>query len=334
MVHSTPAIPPPPPIHRHSNGGALPPAPSLVQGPESIIPNQYSHLTAIQNGVEDNRPGYGDYDIPKPAREHDGTQDYDIPLTKKEREAKERAMGMVPSPPPPPPKPGDNQDVPVYATLIPKDQREKKEKGNLMGVVPLPPSSISGTSSLSGDSRPLSLASSVYSSDTSSISSSSREPEYAVSKKKSSSKLKAQSSLEEQLSALDQLVEDIGQQNAAKKNKKNIEALEDEAGEMHELQTPGKMLSSARSSFSENESSPCGSNDNLGSWDDVSYEEEESGSTSEGEEGVGVVKDEEQRQSKEEVLLDDWIKELESGMKGMAEVAGLDLLEMVSLFSC
>ncbi len=154
------------------------------------------------------------------------------------------------------------------------------------------------------------------------------EPEYALVKKPpSSTRVRKQSSLEEQISALDQLVVDIGEQSAANK-------LAEE--EPYELQTLGKAVSSARSSFSENGSSRSGSNDNLGVWDDVSYEEEESESPEEDEGGVvmAVVEEVGQRGSKEEVLLDNWIKELESGMKGMAEVAGLDLSEVVRPSLC
>ncbi len=288
--------------------------------------------------MEDNRPGYGDYDIPRSVREDDGTQDYDMPLTKKEREAKERALGILPPEPSGaalPAKaerlldrPGSDYDIPIT-----KEERERRQKAGL-----LPPSSVSESLSLSGDSRPLSVASSVYSSDASSVSSSSQsgtktavskdeEPEYArVNKPSASGRLKPQSSLEEQISALDQLVVEISEEGFKKSS-------DEEAPEGQKF---GKMLSSARSSYSENDSSRSGSNDNLGVWDDVSYEEEESESTGEEEGGGGEgvvmapVGDVEHRGSKEEVLLDNWIMELESGMKGMAEVAGMDLSEVVS----
>lgn len=301
-----------------------------------MMSSRYNHLATIANGVEDNRPGYGDYDVPRPARAIDGTQDYDMPLTKKEREAKERALGMLPpeasgASPKLVDRPGSDYAVPVT-----KEERERREKVLSASTTLLPPSSVSESSSLSGDSRPLSLASSTYSSDMNSVSSSSRssskmalpkedEPEYSTVKKPSS-KLKPQSSLEEQISALDQLVVDLDEQVVP--DKTSEEELPSE------MQSLGKVVSSARSSFSENGSSRSGSNDNLGVWDDVSYEDEESESPEEEGEGEEVVMAPvgggDQRGSKEEVLLDNWIKELESGMKGMAEVAGMDVSEVVS----
>ena len=174
-------------------------------------------------------------------------------------------------------------------------------------------------SSSSGGSRPLSQASSVYSADSSSLSSSQSGSKLVVSKddgdsveydipKPSRSVLP---NLDSQMEAIEQLVEDIAEQNGKKRKPAP-----------YELQTLGKVLDqSTRSSFSENESSRSGSNDNLGVWDDYNYEEEEdtSGSGS----GEGEAEEGVQAAMGEKTLLDSWIMELETGIKGMAGVAGL-----------
>ena len=312
----------------------------------------YNRLALVQNGTEEN-PGYGDYDIPKPARE----MDYAIPKTKKEREREsiQRAMGILP-----PAAQADTTTTQAlvdrpgsdYAIPVTKEERDRREK-SLLGR-------SSETSSLSGDSRPISLASSIYSTDTSSFSytsSGSRtniiqkedaESEYSTLKP-ANPPLETQGSLEldEQLEAIDQLVEGISEQRNAKK--KSTTLVEEEEGEAYELPSLGKMLNSARSSFSENgSSSRSGSNDNLGVWDDISYEDEEDSgdeSSSGGDAGSGgdAVSggdagsgegNSEEGNSGEEALLDSWIKELESGAKGMAKVAGLSPEAVVSYRVC
>ena len=235
----------------------------------------------------DDSEGGGDYDVPRSLLSRD--QDYDIPVSQKERLSRSKAA---------PANPSDG----LYSRLQPR----------------------ASESSSSGGSRPLSQASSVYSADSSSLSSSHSGSKLIISKddsveydipKPSKSALQ---NLDSQMEMIEQLVEDVAEQNGKKRNPAP-----------YELQTLGKVLSqSARSSFSENESSRSGSNDNLGVWDDYNYEEEEdtSGSGSgegEAEEGVGGMG--------EKTLLDSWIMELETGMKGMAEVAGLGPTEVSSI---
>ena len=81
----------------------------------------------------------------------------------------------------------------------------------------------------------------------------------------------------------------------------------------------GAEMESKRSSSSMQESlsSRSGSNDTLGIWDDVSYPED-SGDSEEMEGATGG----EGGMGGEGAMLDSWIKELESGIKGMSGVAG------------
>ena len=245
-----------------------------------------------KEGNPANGEGGGDYAVPKSLLSRD--QDYDIPISQKERQSKAKG-------------PANPSDA-IYCHLQPRASDSSSSEG----------------------SRPLSQASSVYSADSSSLNSSRSGSKLVVSKddgdsveydipKPSQAALSKASSLDNQLEMIEQLVADVAEQNGAKVN-----------SSPYELQTLGKMLSqSARSSFSENESSRSGSNDNLGVWDDYNYEENEEDTSGSGEgdaeEGEGALE-----VKGEETLLDSWIKELETGMKGMAELAGLGTGETVS----
>ena len=246
--------------------------------------------------------GYGDYAIPRSLREKNGFQDYDMPLTRKEREAKERAMtgtgGAEPplqqQPPPPPPPPartmirqdsGSDYDVPIS-----REERQRREKGGRSILSLHPRSTVSDSSS--DASRPVSVTSSVYSADTSSLSlnssrSSSKltlpkdDSEYDIPKP-SLSTLPSQSSFDQQMEMIDQLVDDIAEKNAARQVKNQTTGAKEDrvgggGGGGSELSVPAMphkgVLSSlsAHSSHStlDESSSNSGSNDG-GVWDDVS----------------------------------------------------------------
>ena len=266
----------------------------------------------LQPGLSLN--GYEDYDIPKPAREKNGFQDYDIPLSKREREAKEKAMSMlVPGP--------QLQSSPVKQNSLEKEEHSSPEdKGRKEKSYSLLTTPSRLTSESSSDSRPVSVTSSVYSADASSSSMSQnssrcsskltipKDDDYDIPKPSQNSQSTLDSQFED---TIDQIFENMADQSRRKKTKNG--GSPPDTGEPYHLQT------SARSSFSndENSSSRSGSNDNLGVWDDISYEEE----TEEEEEENVLAKETEQNGGN--LLLDSWIKELESGIKGMEEVAGL-----------
>ena len=120
---------------------------------------------------------------------------------------------------------------------------------------------VSDTSS--EGSRPLSCNSSVYSADASSVSlpSSHSSSKLAIPSNEDS----FQSSIDQQLEMIDQLVEDVAAQNAATKS--------------HLLSTSSisrTQRSASGVNLDEEGSSNSGSNDNLGVWDDISSESEDS----------------------------------------------------------
>ena len=316
-----PGIPPPPPVVQQqlSSGSPFHNHPPLQ--PSLAIPSS-----------SNNHNGYGDYDIPRSTRERNGFQDYDVPLPKWEREAKERAMAArVPGP--------QLQNSPMRSNSMEKDpgleggtpviqdERGRKEKGySLLTTKPRPPSDSSS------DSRPVSVTSSVYSADASSLSlnssrSSSKltipnndgeQPDYDIPKPSQNSELSIDHQFEE---SIDQIFENMADQRE-KKKLRNGGMPPSDAGESFHLRPIGMTLNesahSSTSNLDENSSSRSGSNDNLGVWDDISYEEEE-----EDEEAEKVALVEEMEVGKDGLLLDSWIQELESGIKGMEEVAGL-----------
>lgn len=230
--------------------------------------------------------GLSDYDIPRSAKDRTSFGDYDIPRSQKEHDVKEKLLGVSAVPQP------QAHSSPIrqlsgeiskgidYDIPLSKEERLRKEKVSSI----LAHKSRCGSESSSDASRPDSVTSSVYSADASSISLNSsrssskltlpKDEEYEHSRL-SCSGLVSQSSFEQQLDIIDQLVDDIAEQNAAKKQKSSGIAEESaNSGDGYELPTLGKVLS-ARSSNSEG-SSNSGSQDNLGVWDDVSYEEDDS----------------------------------------------------------
>ena len=119
----------------------------------------------------------------------------------------------------------------------------------------------------------------------------------------------------------------------------NTRATPDRYDTASSFSSPGRYLSAgveskrSSSSIQESCSSRSGSNDNLGVWDDVSFEESSSDSDFDSHLGVPVpptLGGEDsgggggtQDTEKGDELLDSWIKELESGIQGISEVAGI-----------
>ena len=105
---------------------------------------------------------------------------------------------------------------------------------------------------------------------------------------------------------LEQELDELEQQLLMVENLKKQQGTLQQKGEMLSVQSSLPLkhgLGSNHSINGDDEMSSHGSSDNLGVWDDVNYEEEEA------EEAVV--------EQKEEVILDSWIKELESASKGM-----------------
>ena len=237
-----------------------------------------SHGDEKRTSGSDAASGLSDYDIPRSSK--DGG-DYDIPRSQREME-KGQSVSAVPLPL------GSDSPVRQLSGEIPKDmdydiplskeERLRKEKVSSM----LAHKTRCGSESSSDVSRPVSVTSSVYSADASSISLNSSRSSSKLTLPKDddygsrASGLISQSSFEQQLEMIDQLVDDIAVQNSTKQKKSSgiIEENTSSSGEGYELPTLGKVLS-ARSSNSEG-SSNSGSQDNLGVWDDVNYEEDDS----------------------------------------------------------
>ena len=221
--------------------------------------------------------GLSDYDIPRSSKDRTSYGDYDFPRGQKE------GVPAVPQP-----QSSSNavqrqfsgeRDADIDLTPS-KEEQLRKEKVSSM----LAHKTRRSSESSSDASRPVSVTSSVYSADASSVSLNSsrssskltlpKDDDYEHSRSRTSG-LISQSSFEQQLEMIDQLVDDIAEQNASKKKKSDsITEESTTSGDGFELPTLGKVLS-ARSSNSE-ASSNSGSQDNLGVWDDVNYEEEDS----------------------------------------------------------
>ena len=246
-------------------GGVVPPPPP-------------PHHRGSLNGDEGRRgSGSDDYDIPRSSKDRTSYGDYDIPRGQKEKERvpqpqtnsspMRQLSGEIPK--------DMDYDIPLL-----KEERLRKEKVSSM----LAHKTRRSSESSSDASRPVSVTSSVYSADASSVSLNSsrssskltlpKDDDYEHSRSRTSG-LVSQSSFEQQMDIIDQLVDDIAEQNSTKQ-KKSGGIIEERAssGDGYELPTLGKVLS-ARSSNSEG-SSNSGSQDNLGVWDDVNYEEEDS----------------------------------------------------------
>lgn len=277
--------PPPPPVRRNSKktfsssslGGVVgvvpPPPPPHHKGAFSGDEGKRTSGSDIASG--------GDYDVPRGAKDKISRGDYDIPRGQKEKE-----MFAVPQPQAHDSSPTTRQlsgEPPRdmdYDIPLSKEERLRKEKVSSM----LAHKTRRGSESSSDASRPVSVTSSVYSADASSVSLNSsrssskltlpKDEEYEHSKSRAS-ELISQSSFEQQMEIIDQLVDDIAEQNPTKQKRSNGVIEEStSSGDGYELPTLGKVLS-ARSSNSEG-SSHGDSQDNLGVWDDVNYEEEDS----------------------------------------------------------
>ena len=243
--------------------------------------------------ADDSENGGLDYDVPrgKVQKGNPTNMDYDIPRTKRDREA-------TPSSP------------------------SKKSSGT-EAVAQLKKSPRNS----SDESRPPSMASSISSLSYSSHGSSSNVAQVITVTKEGGGMVDydipkpSQHILDTQLT-LEQELDELEQQLIMADNQKKKEAVQvqqqQKGGEGLAVQPPATLLlkhglGSNHSINGDDELSSHGSSDNLGVWDDVNYEEEE------GEEMVG---------QKEEVILDSWIKELESASKGMEALAKVGVLSV------
>ena len=224
--------------------------------------------------------GISDYDIPRTSKDRTSYGDYDIPR------GKEKGLGITAGPqaqinggPVHQLSEGIPKDM-DFDTHLSKEEQLRKEKVSSM----LAHKTRRSSESSSDASRPVSVTSSVYSADASSVSLNSsrssskltlpKDEDYEHSRSRTSG-LVSQSSFEQQMEIdIDQLVDDVAEQNAAKKKSSSIREENTSSGDGYELPSLGKGLST-RSSNSEG-SSNSGSQDNLGVWDDVNYEEEDS----------------------------------------------------------
>ena len=247
------AAPPPPPVRRGSvkQYSNAPPSP-----PHRDSTNYSSRQSGVRDGPSEN--GYGDYDIPRPSKTNSGYVDNDAlqdvrksSLVPQPQGAHSGSMARRQS----------HERESDYDVPLTKEERLRKEKVLSMLAAK---QRYSIDDSSSDPSRPVSVNSSVYSADSASLNSS-----------RSSSKLTLptkQSSFDHDIDIIDKLVEDV----ALSKQKKLSVSSAQEFGEggFDTLGTGSKVLS--RTNLDEEGSSNSGSNDNLGVWDDMSYEEEDS----------------------------------------------------------
>ena len=174
---------------------------------------------------------YGDYDVPRGQKGVGGPRASDgggqTQAQPQRRVSGEREM---------------DYDVPLL-----KEERMRREK--VTSMLATRSRRVSDTSSES--SRPHSNASSILSGDASSLSVHSGS---AGGGSKPESMLVSQSSIDQQLEMIDQLVEDVAAQNSTKMS----------------LLSTSRASRSVSRGLSEEGSSNSGSNDNLGVWDDIS----------------------------------------------------------------
>lgn len=216
--------------------------------------------------------------------------DYDVPVTQKERErrasAQQRASmasQMQSSPP--------RQDTEY---LLQEQQRREKMASMLATKAKRISDASSGGDT--GGSRPLSNASSVYSADASSLSYNSSQSSTSklagTAAPEEGSILLSESSIDQQLEMIDQLVEDVVAQNTSKMKRLN-------AGKSGSPGPPppqppvatlpevnySKVQRSPSGNLVDEEgtSSNSGSVDNLRVWDDIT-----SGSESDSDEGIKI----------------------------------------------
>lgn len=223
---------------------------------------------------------------------------------------------------------------------------------HLLGERSIPPipSQFKRSSDSSGESRPISLSSgSLVSADTSSgsldSSLSGRElPGYDVPRRTVHQATptvppirQSELNLDAQLAEIDGLMEEVNQQQQRIRSNPSVSSANRITLDGYELGglsarplVAGEGESKRSSSSMQGSlSSRSGSNDTLGIWDDVSYpEEEDSGESEESDNGVGGASGKGEAGGE---MLDSWIKELESGMKGMSGVAGVTTTEVGSI---
>ena len=207
-----------------------------------------------------------DYDFPKSLKASQAMEDYDFPTPQ-----------------------GTRRSLPPQHNV--REGRDNREKS--LSAIPTQLKRISDSSS---DSRPVSQSSgSAYSADTSSgsLDSSLTSGKMAVSKEEAeqpdydiprpsvppSTSQQPEHSLDDELRKIDGLMMEVQQQRL--RSTSSVSSANRITLDGYEVQGLGKHLApgleSTRSSSSNHESmsSRSGSNDNLGVWDDVSFEEEE-----------------------------------------------------------
>lgn len=213
--------------------------------------------------------GYSDYNVPRSSKSYG---DYDVPLSQKEREARERTAygGLVPGPrtsdsSPPRQRGSSGEREMDYDVPLLKEERMRREKVASMLATRSRRASDTSTSGESS-SRPLSNASSIYSGDASSVSLHSSHSSSKLASHQGGnveeSLLISQSSIDQQLEMIDQLVEDVAAQNST-----NMQLLS-----TSKMQ---RSLSSGGGNLDGEGSSNSGSNDNLGVWDDICSDSDE-----------------------------------------------------------
>ena len=252
------ATPPPPPVRRGSakRSSNAPPSP-----PHRDSTNYSARQSGIREGPSEN--GFGDYDIPRPSKSKSGYGDNDV-----------RNSSQVPQPQGVQSGSmvhrqsidrGSDYDIPLT-----KEERLRKEKVLSMLAAK---QRYSVDDSSSDPSRPVSVNSSVYSADSASLNSSRSSSKVTLPTKDSdhsSGGLQTQSSFDQEIDLIDKLVEDVALIKQQKKLSTSS-AQEFSEGGFDSLSV-GKGFS--RTNLDEEGSSNSGSNDNLGVWDDMSYEED------------------------------------------------------------
>lgn len=231
------------------------------------------------NGSDAVSGGINDYDVPRSSKDRTSHGDYDIPRGKERVQGGTGVPQLQTNSGPVRQLIGEIPKDMDFGTALSKEEKLRKEKVSSI----LAHKTRRSSESSSDASRPVSVTSSVYSGDASSVSLNSsrssskltlpKDEDYEHSRSRASG-LVSQSSFEQQMEIIDQLVDDVAEQNAAKKKSSSIVEESTSSGDGYELPTLGKVLST-RSSNSEG-SSNSGSQDNLGVWDDVNYEEEDS----------------------------------------------------------
>lgn len=311
-----PVLAPPPPVRQSSikgtsghaslSGGSRDSIHSipLEEGPPILTP---SSLAKRSSGLPPMAPkppatptsvsgdeleiGGLDYDVPRGKAQkgnHDSGMDYDIPRTKKECE---RATPTSPS--------KRFTGIEAGVAQAKRSPRNSSDESRPPSIASSVTSSLSHSSHGSGGNNSNVLVAQVVTvtkEDGGMVDYDIPRPSQHV--------IDAQLSLEQELDELEQQLILMDNQKKQQQQESLQQSQQQQKGSSGGLgiQSLKQGLGSNHSINGDDELSSHGSSDNLGVWDDVAYEEEEG---------------EEASEQKEEVILDSWIKELESASKGM-----------------